>query len=239
MAEELPLARSDKRSGTQIRGIKLFSGGNPFADSHVEVHQGLTRLLISAVSDTNSGKGISTNVRMLPHATPIRERSTEFATAEEKELRLIASMVDTAMRASIGASDLGTLSIALDITIISTDGGVASAAVAGSWLALYQALQYAAGKNLVPEDLEVTRVAAVSIGVLSGKKVLDLHAEETAQAEFRGVVLCDAQQRVIEVNAAEVSSAIDSTVFSSLVAEACVAAKEIFAEQERAVSEQL
>jgi ribonuclease PH len=77
---------------------------------------------------------------------------------------------------------LGELTVLLDCDVIGADGGTRTASITGAWVALALALR----KKFDPEQKKtwplVGQIAAVSVGILDSRPVLDLPYEEDSRA---------------------------------------------------------
>jgi ribonuclease PH len=94
---------------------------------------------------------------------------------------------------------LGETTVVLDCDVIEADGGTRTAAITGSFVALYDALRGLKGqkewKKLPLRDF----LAAVSVGVVDGKILLDLAYEEDHRAEVDMNVVMTGQGHLVEV----------------------------------------
>jgi ribonuclease PH len=94
---------------------------------------------------------------------------------------------------------LGERTIILDCDVIQADGGTRTAAITGGWVALALAVRQLEGKAMVPPGVLTTEIAAISLGLVGGRLLLDLCYEEdsTASADFNLVITGDG--RLVEV----------------------------------------
>ena len=78
---------------------------------------------------------------------------------------------------------LGERTVWLDCDVIEADGGTRTASITGAYVALACALTKWTADQTVLEGLLRDSVAAVSVGVVEGKPLLDLDAAEDNNAE--------------------------------------------------------
>ncbi len=103
------------------------------------------------------------------------------------------------MRAAIDLKKLGERQITLDCTVIQADGGTRTAGVTGAFVALALAIEdlLAAGKLTV--NPLIAPVAAVSVGLLGDRELLDLPYAEDSQADADVNVVMTGDGRLVEV----------------------------------------
>jgi ribonuclease PH len=117
---------------------------------------------------------------MLPRSSPERiERERRGPGGRTHEIQ---RLLRRSVRAVVDLAALGELSILLDCDVLRADGGTRCASITGGFVALALALA-----RLVREDkigrLPLTgSVAAVSVGIVDGRAVLDLPYEEDHRA---------------------------------------------------------
>ena len=94
---------------------------------------------------------------------------------------------------------LGERTVTIDCDVLEADGGTRTLSITGGFLALIDALQ-AVAKDL-PAGASPIRdsVAAVSVGIVGGKPLLDLCYEEDAAAEVDMNVVMTGSGRFVEV----------------------------------------
>ncbi len=216
--------------------MRITPGFNPYADGSAEVVLGITRLVVTAIlyKDPGAEQRIQMDISMLPNSTHIRKRSAEIERAEKRELDMIRSLSVHAMEAAVAKADLADIVVHMNCTVICSDGGVAGATIAGSWVALYQALQYAAEQEEISDDLEVIRMVALSAGMVDNAPMLDLLSSESIDAGFRAVVVFNSHKQLVKMQADQEESAADLGQLQQLLSSASEAIEPILKEQERA-----
>jgi ribonuclease PH len=128
---------------------------------------------------------------MLPRSThQRRRRETRGLGARTQEIR---RLIGRSLRAAADLSLLGERTIILDCDVLQADGGTRTAAISGGYVALALALRHLQEKGDIPPEALLTEVAAISLGLVEGRLLLDLCYEEdsAATADFNIVMTGD------------------------------------------------
>ncbi len=239
------LKRIDGRTETDLRSLKITAGVNPYAEGSAEVQLGSTKLLITSTIDAVSKDGpradeagrIYAQLNMLPRAMHVRIKDPELSEVVKLELQSLQQLVVRALRSAVKPQDTAAITLTLDCNIICSDAGIGSAAIAGSWVAMYQSLRWAMLQKLIRDDVYITRIACLSGGVIGSRVLLDLCAEEAAQADFTATFVFDDHSKLIDIRGIRETTSLEPAIFTSLLNAACTGAGIILKEQERAVLE--
>lgn len=239
------LKRIDGRLETDLRPLRITAGVSPHAEGSAEVQLGSTRLLITSSVDTirqeagstDTGGRIYAQLNMLPRAMHIRIKDAELSEVVKLELQSLQQLIVRAIRAAIKPQDMANITLTLDCNIICSDAGIGSAAICGSWVAIYQSLRWAALQKLVRDDVYITRIACLSGGIIGSRVLLDLCAEEASQADFTASFVFDEHSKLIDLRGSRESASIDPSTFANLLNSASAQAAIVLKEQERAVLE--
>jgi ribonuclease PH len=88
---------------------------------------------------------------------------------------------------------LGERTIILDCDVLQADGGTRTAAITGGYIALALAIQRLEEADKIPPGVLLSKVVAISLGLVDGKLLLDLCYEEdsAATADFNIVMTGD------------------------------------------------
>lgn len=140
---------------------------------------------------------ITAEYAMLPRAG--EQRSHRNKAASGGRVQEISRLVGRSLRAAVDLSLLGPRTITIDCDVIRADGGTRTASVNGGLVALIQALLYLNKKNLLPAWPLKDFVGAVSVGVCSGKPVLDMCYEEDKDAEVDANMVMTGRGKLIEI----------------------------------------
>ena len=206
------MVRPDGRSWDQARNTVIIPGYQKFAEGSALIEVGNTRVLCSASLEERvpaflrgQGKGwVTAEYAMLPRSTNTRtprERESGRVGGRSHEIQ---RLIGRALRAAIDLKALGERTVYIDCDVLQADGGTRTAAITGSYVALYQALDMLVKHRVLPKVPSRRAVAAISVGLVHGGLMLDLCYEEDfrAQADFN-VVLTDRGELVELQGAAE------------------------------------
>jgi ribonuclease PH len=94
---------------------------------------------------------------------------------------------------------LGERTVWLDCDVIQADGGTRTAAITGAFVALVLALQTMREKGLIAALPIVDYVAATSVGIIDGVRMLDLAYDEDSRAEVDMNIVMTGSGKFIEV----------------------------------------
>jgi ribonuclease PH len=137
------------------------------------------------------GKGtgwVSAEYAMLPRATA--ERTQRERTKIGGRTQEIQRLVGRSLRAVMDFSAMGERTIWVDCDVIQADGGTRTAAITGAFVALVAACRKGMADGLFSAMPVKDYVAAVSVGVVDGRRVLDLsYAEDSEAAVDMNIVM--------------------------------------------------
>lgn len=178
-----------------------------FTDStpgSVLISMGKTRVLCTASVEADvprwmrdTGKGwVTAEYAMLPGSSYERVRRDHVSGGRAKE---ISRLIGRALRAAVDLKRMGEAMVRVDCDVIEADGGTRTAAITGGWIALHQALDDAVSREIIPANPIIDEVAAVSVGIVDGEKVLDLDYENDVRAEVDLNVVMSGRGLLVEV----------------------------------------
>jgi ribonuclease PH len=127
------------------------------------------------------------------------KRSRREITGQKGRTHEIQRLIARSLRSVVDLSILGEITVTVDCDVIQADGGTRTASICGAWLALNDAL--AAWKNAgkLRADPVFGQVAAVSVGAVDGRVLLDLDYREDSRAEIDMNLVMNAKGEFIEV----------------------------------------
>jgi ribonuclease PH len=186
--------RSDGRTLDALRPVRLqvdFTE-NPLASVLCEM--GRTRVLCTASEELTvprflggTGRGwVTAEYSLLPASTDRRTQE-------------IQRLIGRSLRGVIDLDRLGERTLWLDCDVIQADGGTRTASITGAWVALAIAVARLRARGALAGDPLLDSVAAVSVGLVDGRVVLDLSYEEDARAEVDMNVVATGRGRFVEV----------------------------------------
>jgi ribonuclease PH len=199
--------RPDGRAPDELRPVKVELGFQEWAEGSVLFSMGRTKVLVAAtVQDEaprwlrGTGKGwVTGEYAMLPRATAERTFREVNRGRPSGRTQEIQRLIGRSLRAVTDLSRLGERTVTIDCDVLVADAGTRCASITGGYLALALALRGLAERGVVPDDLLVDSVAAVSVGVVGGVSILDLSYDEDAGAEVDCNIVMTGSGRLVEV----------------------------------------
>jgi ribonuclease PH len=166
--------------------------------------QGKTRVLCTATVEERvprwlqrSGRGwMTAEYSLLPASTGERVEREAAKGRQGGRTIEIQRLIGRALRSVCDFNALGERTLWLDCDVLQADGGTRCAAISGAYVASRRALdRFGLSKALTGQ------VAAVSVGVVEGRALLDLDYSEDSSAETDMNVVMTADGRLVEVQA--------------------------------------
>jgi len=188
-----------------LRPINVVQNYLKYPEGSCLFAMGETRVLCTAsINDDvpehaqKSGKGwLTAEYSMLPRATT--ERSSRGKIASGGRTKEIQRLIGRSVRAVVDLPRIPQLGIILDCDVLQADGGTRTASVNGSFIALVKALRRWKKEHGLPAWPIQDYVAAVSVGLVDGKPVLDLDYEKDARADVDLNVVMTGAGHYVEV----------------------------------------
>lgn len=187
------MSRSDGRNADQLREVSFERNWSDHAEGSCLVTFGRTKVLCTASFSPSvprwrkdSGLGwITAEYSMLPRATNTRNDRESVRGKIGGRTHEISRLIGRSLRAGVDYKAMGENSIMIDCDVLQADGGTRTAAITGAWVALSDAITWAAKQGHIknPEATLFDTVSAVSVGIIDGEPRLDLHYEEDVRAE--------------------------------------------------------
>lgn len=183
--------RTDGRKERQLRPIVITPGYIKPADGSVLIEIGDTRVICTAKLEDrlppflrNSGKGwITAEYGMLPSSSQVRISREAARGRIGGRTHEIQRLIGRSLRAIAGLEVLGEKTVWIDCDVIQADGGTRTASITGAYVALVEASRRWIKQGAIQGNPIKDSVAAVSVGIVKGKALLDLTYEEDSQAE--------------------------------------------------------
>ena len=233
------MSRNDGRSrDDQLRTLDLIPDFVELANGSVLYSQGKTRVLCTATVEERvprwlhrSGRGwMTAEYSLLPASTGER---TEREAAKGKQggrTVEIQRLIGRALRSVCDFNALGERTLWLDCDVLQADGGTRCAAISGAFVAARRALdRFGLSKALTGS------VAAVSVGVVDGRALLDLDYSEDSTADTDMNVVMTADGRLVEVQATAERDPFSRELLDDLLDLAAGGIEEIMVAQNEAI----
>jgi ribonuclease PH len=203
------MVRADGRAPDELRPVKLTPDFIPSAEGSVLIEAGLTRVIATATVDDGvpgfrkgSGKGwVTSEYGMLPRST--EERTPREAARGRLSGRTheIQRLIGRALRAVTDLKALGERTVWVDCDVIQADGGTRTASITGGFVALALAMERLVAAGILRSVPLRDSLAAISVGIVEDRPLLDLAYGEDSQAQVDMNVVMTGGGRFVEVQA--------------------------------------
>jgi ribonuclease PH len=180
------VVRADGRAPTQLRPVSFELGVQKWAEGSCRIRVGDTEVLCAAtiadrVPPHLRGKGtgwVTAEYAMLPRATAERTDRESVRGRIGGRTHEIQRLIGRSLRGVVDLARLGERTVTVDCDVLQADGGTRTASITGGYVALGAALI-----TYGMERLLVSKIAAVSVGIVDGVALLDLDYSEDSRAE--------------------------------------------------------
>jgi ribonuclease PH len=194
--------RPSGRRPDELRQVQFTLHYTRHAEGSVLAEFGDTRVLCTASIEAKvpqflKGKAqgwVTAEYGMLPRATHTRTQREAARGQQGGRTLEIQRLIGRSLRAVVDRSALGEHTITIDCDVLQADGGTRTAAITGGYLALALAAAHLVKAGKIARNPVHGQVAAVSVGIVNGRSVLDLDYAEDSEAETdMNVVMNDAK----------------------------------------------
>ena len=177
------------------------------ADGSVLIEMGDTKVICTVKLEDrvplflrNSGGGwITAEYGMLPGSSQTRIARESSRGRIGGRTHEIQRLIGRSLRAVADLKSLGERTIWIDCDVIQADGGTRTASITGAYVAVVDAARRWLDKQIIEKNPLKDAVAAVSIGIIEGKILLDLCYEEDSKADVDMNFVMTGSGRFIEV----------------------------------------
>lgn len=199
--------RPDGRRANELRPVKIIRGYTKHAPGSVLISAGDTRVLCTAMVEegvppflAGSGTGwVTAEYGMLPSSTHTRRVRDIKRGKPDGRGQEIQRLIGRSLRAVVRRDRLGERTIHLDCDVLQADGGTRTLAITGAYVALADAVRAMRRGGLIARQPIITPVAAVSVGIVDGRPMLDLCYKEDAAADVDMNIVMTGKGGFVEV----------------------------------------
>ncbi len=203
--------RTDGRDYFEARPVIIQPNYLKYSYGSALIEVGDTRVICTATIENRvpfflkgSGSGwITAEYGMLPGST--KERIPREIYRPSGRTQEIQRLIGRSLRAAVELNNLGEYSITIDCDILQADGGTRTASVTGGYVALAIALSKMRKQGLIslaqgPGFLPIKEpVAAISVGMIKNKKMVDLNYLEDSKAEVDFNLVMTPSGKIVEL----------------------------------------
>lgn len=199
--------RTGGRQDDEMRPVTITRGYLKYAEGSALIEIGDTKILCAASVEErvpqflkDSGQGwITAEYGLLPRSTTTRTPREGIAGRVSGRTSEIQRLVGRSLRGVANLKKLGERTIVIDCDVIQADGGTRTAAVTGGFVALAESLDLLKDEGRIKEDPLLDYVAAISVGTVEGRILLDLSYAEDSIAEVDMNVVMTGRGLLVEV----------------------------------------
>ena len=197
--------RVDGRKADELRRIKITRNYLKTAEGSALIEMGDTKVICTATVENSvppflRGKGtgwVTAEYAMLPRSSAQRiqrERAKIGGRTHE-----IQRLIGRSLRSVVELNALGERSVLIDCDVVQADGGTRTASVTGAYVALVDALRSMHKQGMIATIPVLDHLAAVSIGIVAGRPLLDLCYAEDSAAEVDMNLVMTGKGKIVEV----------------------------------------
>ena len=215
------MKRSNNRQPNELREIKIEPNFNIHAEGSVLVSFGNTKVICTATIENkvprwmrNSEEGwVTAEYGMLPRSTNERMGREAARGKQSGRTQEIQRLIGRSLRQAVNLKYLKGKTINIDCDVIQADGGTRTASITGGCAALFLAINNHHDDNRAIN----TFVAAVSLGILDDKVILDLDYQEDSSAETDLNLVMTDELKLIEIQGTGEESPFSKEQLSEMI----------------------
>jgi ribonuclease PH len=186
----------------------------------------------------NSGKGwITAEYGMLPGSSLVRIGREASRGRIGGRTHEIQRLIGRSLRAIAALKSLGERTIWIDCDVIQADGGTRTASITGAYVALAESVRRWLERGIINEDPIKDSVAAVSVGIIDGKVLLDLSYEEDSRADVDMNFVMTGSGKFVEVQGTAESAPFTRKQMERMTEVAQEGIRELIKAQKRILAE--
>ncbi|MAV17447.1 MAG: ribonuclease PH [Gammaproteobacteria bacterium] len=215
------MKRSNNRQPNELREINIEPNFNIHAEGSVLVSFGNTKVICTATIENrvprwmrNSEEGwVTAEYGMLPRSTNERMGREAARGKQSGRTQEIQRLIGRSLRQAVNLKYLKGKTINIDCDVIQADGGTRTASITGGCAALFLAINNHHDDNRAIN----TFVAAVSLGILDDKVILDLDYQEDSSAETDLNLVMTDELKLIEIQGTGEESPFSKEQLSEMI----------------------
>ncbi|MEQ8822099.1 MAG: ribonuclease PH [Sumerlaeia bacterium] len=248
MTDQAPatLPRIDGRAPNRLRPVRLVPDYLRFAEGSVLVEWGNNRVICAATVENGvpgwligQGQGwVTAEYAMLPRSS--KQRIMRDANRNKPNSRgiEIQRLIGRSIRSVVDLKAFGERTILIDCDVLEADGGTRTASITGAFVALALAIRKLREAGQIGKKPILTDyLAAVSVGIVEGRPVLDLDYLEDSQAETDMNVVMTGAGKYVEVQGTAEGAPFSAKELQALLALAGEGIGQLIAAQKEVVGE--
>jgi ribonuclease PH len=239
--------RADGRDANQLRPLRFQNHIAPYAAGSTLIEWGNTRVICGVTIEETvprwmkeqgvKGGWITAEYSMLPYSTLTRKPRDISKGKLDGRSSEIQRLIGRAIRAAVNLEKFGARTICIDCDVLQADGGTRTAAITGAFVALSLAVKKLIAEKKLAESPVLHAVAAVSVGIVEGRPLLDLCYTEDVAATVDMNLVMNAAGEFIEVQGSGEEATFTETQLADLLAAGKAGIRELLAAQDKAIAQ--
>ena len=201
------MPRHDGRADDALRPVTITPGWLRHALGSALITMGDTRVLCAVTVEDrvpphlkDTGQGwVTGEYAMLPASGRDRTPRESQKGRPSGRTMEIQRLIGRALRSVVDRSALGPRTLWVDCDVLQADGGTRTASITGAYVALALGIAKLREKRLIGSPVLTGMLAAVSVGIVTGRPVLDLDYVEDSSADVDMNVVRIDDGRFVEV----------------------------------------
>ena len=244
MTINIGLGRSFGRTPEEKRPTKITRHFLDTAAGSCLIETGNTKVLCAVtieerVKSWRKGSGlgwVTAEYAMLPAATA-RRGAREHLARKGRSME-IERLIGRSLRTAVDMSGLGgEVTLTVDCDVLQADGGTRTASITGAWVALHDALEMWKRAGKISGNPLLTQVAAISVGQVDGRILLDLDYQEDSRAEVDLNLVMNGEGEIIEVQGTGEQCPFSREKLNKMLDVAASGIGDLLEEQRKAIGE--
>jgi ribonuclease PH len=245
LATEKP-PRADGRWPNQLRPVRFQKHIAPHATGSVLIEWGATRVICGVTVEETiprwmkeqgvTGGWITAEYSMLPYSTLQRKARDSTKGRIDGRSQEIQRLIGRAMRATLDLEKLGPRTLWVDCDVLQADGGTRTAAITGAYVALCLAMNKLIAEGKLVENPVRHAVAAVSVGILGSRALLDLCYTEDAAADVDMNLVMNSAGEFIELQGTGEEATFTDNQLSEMLALGKAGIRELLVAQQKTLA---
>jgi ribonuclease PH len=239
--------RADGRAASQLRPLRFQNHIAPYAAGSTLIEWGSTRVICGVTIEETvprwmkeqkvEGGWLTAEYSMLPYSTLQRKPRDINKGKLDGRSSEIQRLIGRSIRAAIDLEKFGQRTICVDCDVLQADGGTRTAAITGAFVALSLAVKKLMVEKKLSENPILAGVAAVSVGIVAGKPLLDLCYTEDVTATVDMNLVMNSAGEFIELQGSGEEATFTDTQLADLLALGKSGIRELLAAQQIAISQ--
>jgi ribonuclease PH len=219
--------RNDQRLPDQLRPVRFHNDFAPHATGSTLIEWGKTRVICGVTIEETvprwmkeqnvTGGWITAEYSMLPYSTHQRKQRDSTKGKIDGRSQEIQRLIGRSLRAAVNLELLGSRTVWIDCDVLQADGGTRTAAITGSYVALSLAVRKLIKDGKIVTDPISSPVAAVSVGIVDGRPLLDLNYLEDVAAAVDMNIVMTGKGEFVELQGSGEESTFSETQMQEMV----------------------